>query len=150
MQARCVRRIVWCCHIFCCSYRITTLNDKGCALAPLRGYPHPAGNNCISFQDRFALTGRAVFLCSYLPARSAEMSDQRERQSRAERHVRLNAQADGPGLGACPNKHIGNGKGYPDDLLAGFKQNTIRKLGMRCPAFLLQSTSNTKNQRRSQ
>ena len=44
------------------------------------------------------------------------------------------------GLGQRPNKRIGNGKGYPDDLLAGSKQNTFQKLGIRCPAFLLQSS----------
>ena len=46
------------------------------------------------------------------------MSDRRERLSRAVRHVRPSAQAGGWGLGELPNKHIGNGKGYPDDLLA--------------------------------
>ena len=40
----------------------------------------------------------------------AGMSDQRERQSRAVRHVRPTAGAGGRGLGALPNKHIGIAK----------------------------------------
>ena len=58
------------------------------------------------------------------------MSNRRKRKSRAVRHVRLNAQAVGPGLGACPNKRIGNGKGYPDDLLAG--SEIVEQLDIGC------------------
>lgn len=51
--------------------------------------------------------------------------DAQEQQSRAERHVRPSAGAGGRGLGVLPNKHIGNGKGYPDDLLAGSIFTTV-------------------------
>ena len=51
------------------------------------------------------------------------MSDQRERKSRAARHVRLNAQRAVGGLGNSPTSTSEIRKGYSDDLLAGFIGN---------------------------
>ena len=53
------------------------------------------------------------------PRGCAGMSDQRERKSRAARHVRLNAQRAVGGLGYSPTSTSEIRKGYSDDLLAG-------------------------------
>ena len=52
------------------------------------------------------------------PRGCAGMSDQRERESHADRRVRLDAEEASPGLGGTPTSVSEFPKGYSDTLLA--------------------------------